>query len=262
LGLWLAATFWAIAWIDKQELIDFPGRTERSIARLIWSASPALDHSRDAERALKFSWLRVTGDISNKDRKGAARFIAILKKESVVLDKYLKLHGKLLPEDIQLRFAVQLLTYLNRVELFGSTSNPALDATLKEFDKRIESTHPTLQENWYREMMIRAKLQSNDSLYSHYRQNLLHEYEDGADDISAEFIRGVINFYDGVLSCAVQENQEAAPLLNMAAKNLSGFPRYTLNFLKGDLNVILLGKGIKGGGDCNELIRKIIQLGK
>jgi len=261
LALWLVGMFWAVTWIDKQASIDFPDKNELNIARLFWSISPAIDKDHDADRALKLSWLQASTDINRKEKKEISKIIDVLTKEFSFTANYFERHGQTLPPDVQSRAAVQLLIYLNRLEIFQNHSNPALESKLLEFGKNVNSASPSTQENWQREMMIRARIKGNQSAYQEYRENLLRTLVNHADDIPKNFVEGVINFYDGVLLCVIKKNQEAVPFLDLAARNFSAYPRYTTNFLNGDLNVLLLGKGMEAGSNCNEAISKVISLG-
>ncbi|MFN7882049.1 MAG: hypothetical protein ACK5PF_03410 [bacterium] len=261
LSLWLAGTFWAVTWVDKQALIDFPGRAELNFARFFWSTSPAIDRTHDADRALKFSWLRASTEINRKEKKEISKIIDVLAEEFSFTAKYFERHGRTLSPDIKSRAAVQLLTYLNRLEMFQSFANPVLESKLMEFGGNVKSASPSTQENWQREMMIRSRLKGDQSAYQDRRDVLLRTLVSHANDIPKSFLEGIFHFYDGVLLCVVKKNQEAAPFLDLAAKKLSGYPRYTTNFLNGDLNVLLLGKGMEAGSDCNESISKVISSG-
>lgn len=261
LSLWLAGVFWTITWIDKQEFIDFPGKTELSIARFLWSTSPSIDRVEDADRALKFSWLRASTEINRKEKKDILKITDVLLEESVFIERFFQRHGQKLTSDIQARVVIQLLTYLNRVEMYQSFANPALESKLINFGGNGELASPSTQEIWHREMMIRSRIKRDQSAYESHREGLLRTITSHVNEIPKPFIEGIVNFYDGVLLCIVRRNQEAAPFLDLAARNFSRYPRYTTNFLNGDLNVLLLGKGMEAGSDCNDLITKVIMSG-
>lgn len=258
LGLWLAGAFWAVTWVDKQAVIDFPGKAEFTLARFFWATSPAIDQTHDADRALKFSWLRASTDINRKEKKEISKIIDVLAEEFSFTAQYFERNGRMLPPDINSRAAVQLLTYLNRLEMFQSYANPALESKLMEFGVNVKSALPSTQENWQREMMIRSRIKGDQSAYQDHREVLLRTLLSHANDIPKSFLEGIVYFYDGVLLCVIKKNKEAAPFLDLAAQHLSSYPRYTTNFLNGDLNVLLLGKGMEAGSDCNESISRVI----
>jgi hypothetical protein len=261
LSLWLAGAFWAITWIDKHDFIDFPDKTELSFARFLWSTSPSIDRAQDADRALKFSWLRASTEINRKEKKELLKITDLLFDESVFLERYFRRHGQKLTSDIQARVLIQLLTYLNRVEMYQPFANTALESMFMIFGGNDGLLSPSSRENWYREMMIRSRIKGDQSAYESYREGLLRTFASHPNEIPKPFIEGVVNFYDGVLLCIVKKNQEAAPFLDLAAKKFAGYPRYTTNFFNGDLNVLLLGKGMEAGSDCNDLIIKVIMSG-
>jgi hypothetical protein len=97
--------------------------------------------------------------------------------------------------------------------------------------------------------------------YQDHRDVLLRTLVSHANDIPKSFLEGIFLLYDRVMLCVVMKNQEAALFLDLAAKKLSGYPRYTTNFLNVDLNILLLGKGMEVGSDCNESISKVISSG-
>lgn len=205
LGLWLAGTFWAVTWVDKQALIDFPGKAELNVARLLWSTSPAIDQTHDADRALKFSWLRASTEINRKEKKEISKIIDVLAEEFLFTAKYFERHRPMLPPDIKSRAAVQLLTYLNRLEMFQSYANPALESKLMEFGGNVKSASPSTRENWQREMMIRSRIKGDQSAYQGHREVLLRTLASHANDIPKPFLEGVVNFYDGVLLCVIKK---------------------------------------------------------
>lgn len=261
LVLWLAGSYWAANWIDNKDFEDFPGENELAVARFLWMSSPTVDRENDANRALKFSWLRASTEIYRKEKKEMPKIIGVLSEEFSFVAKYLESNSQSLSSGVTMAAAIQLLTYLNRINLFQKYSDPALDAKLTEFGQRINSSDPTNQENWYREMMIRGKLKGDASIYKENRKNLVLILSQHGGDIPNAFIEGVIDFYDGTLLCAVRKPGEALPYLESAAIKLAAYPKYTTNLFNMDLNVLLLGKGMEAGPDCKESITKVIASG-
>lgn len=194
LGLWLAGALWAVTWIDKQALIDFPNKAELNVARLFWSTSPAIDQTHDADRALKFSWLRVSTEINRKERKQISNIIDVLAEEFLFTAKYFERHGSTMSPDINFRVAVLLLTYLNRLEMFQSYANPALESRLMEFSSNVEYASPSTQENWQREMMIRSRMKGDQSAYQGHREVLLRILASHANNTPKPFLEGIVNF--------------------------------------------------------------------
>jgi len=263
--IWLLGIIWANNWIDKREFIDFPGKIELSVAGFLWTYSPAISHEVDTERALKLSWLRVTTKVFSlfgKEKAEINQLLNILEKESKFVAKHIKSNHQFISSELNLAAFNQLLIYLNRVNLFQHYFDPILEKKLPEIEQRIGSESLVNQVIWYREMMIRARLRENDYLYKKYRENLFNAWNQHDGDIPNSFIEGIFNFYDGVLLCVMKRNHEAKPYLESAANNFSKFPRYTTNFLRMDLNVLLMGKGKMAGPVCDELITTIILTGE
>lgn len=261
LVLWLAGSYWAANWIDKISFNDFPEKKELASARFLWALSPAVNRADDAIRALKFSWLRASTEINRKEKKEISKITRILREEFLFVAKYLESNYQNLSLEVKSAAAVQLLTYINRVNLFQNYFDPALDAKLMVFGKGINLASPIAQENWYREMMIRGQLKGDTGLYVENKKNLLLVLNQHGEGVPSSFIEGAIDFYDGTLLCVMKKPHEALPYLESAAKKLASHPKYTTNLFNKDLNVLLLGKGMEVGLGCNELITKVISTG-
>ncbi len=257
----LAGALWAARWIDKTAIEDFPGKYQLSVARVLWSLTPAIDREVDANRAIKLSWLKASGDINRKEKKEINNILRVLTEEFSFLSEYLLAHARSLSASTQARATVQLLTYLNRVELYDNYPSQALEAKIREFASSISLLDPSIQENWLRETMIRAHLKGNLQLYQANRSQLSKLLNDHGADIPNDFRKGVISFYDGVLSCIGKQQDLAVVPLDDAAKKLAHFPQYTTAFLIQDLNILLIGKGMEAGPGCNQALTDVILSG-
>jgi len=263
--LWLGGSFWAVNWVDKRVFDDLPGKIELAAARFLWTISPGINRKNDAKRALKLSWLQVSTEVhrtelDRKEEKKVQKIIGVLEKEFLFVAKYIELNHQSISSDLNSAAFIQLLTYLNRVNLFQYYFDPVLEEKLTEFGQRIDSENLTNQENWYREMMIRAHLNKDIDLYERNRNYLLSIWNNRRD-IPSSFLEGVINFYDGVLLCVINKNNEAIPHLESAVKNFVPYPEEVTHFFYTDLNVLLIGKGMESGTDCTKFILNVISTG-
>lgn len=259
--LWLSSSYWAANWIDKRAFDDFPEKNELAVARLLWRSSPAVNRTSDANRALKFSWLRASIEINRKEKKEMPKIIGVLSEEFSFVAKYIEQNNQSLSSEIKAAAAIQLLTYLNRINLFQNYFDPALDAKLTEISQMTGLLNPTNQENWYREMMIRGQLNGEANIYRENRSNLLHVLTRHGGDSPSIFIEGAIDFYDGILLCVTKNPSEALPYLESAERKLANYPKYTTSLFNKDLNVLLLGKGMEAGPSCDSSISKVISSG-
>jgi hypothetical protein len=256
--LWLTGVMWSTSWVDKLSAGDFPGRYQLTAARLFWSMSPAIDRDADANRAFKLSWLKASTDINRKEKKEIIKIVAVLTSEFSFVGDYLKLHSKSMSKEMQTKAATQLLTYLNRVELYQNYSNEALESKIREFGSGIHIATPATQENWYREVMIRSHMKGDYDLFQENRRQLMKLLNEHGQDLPVDFIDGVLFFYDGVLLCIEKKPDAADSPLASAAKKLASNPQLTTNFLQQDLNVLLLGKGMESGAGCNQSLTNVI----
>lgn len=263
LGLWLAGTFWAVTWVDKQALIDFPGKSELNVARLFWSTSPAIDQTQDADRALKFSWLRASTEINRKEKKEISKIVDVLAEEFLFTAKYFERHGQALPPKLRIKFATQLLTYLNRVNLYQKYFHENVENIFRDLSGSgvVGDADDSEKENWYREMMIRSHLRQDGDSYKAYKEKLDALLKKEATSVSSAYVDGVIAFYDGVLSCISKDTSAAVIPLDVARANLATYPKITTEFFYGDLNVLLVGKGMEGSPRCNDLLGKVLLSG-
>jgi hypothetical protein len=251
---------WSVSWIDAASTYDFPGKYQLSAARLFWSITPAIDKNADAARALKFSWLKVSTEINRKEKKKISNVVGVLGSEFYFVEQLIS-NNKITSKEINLRAAAQLLTYLNRFELYQAYTNAALEEKLKEFSSEISTADPATQENWYREVMIRSYLKGNIDAYKASKGELVNLFEKHGQDLPTGFKEGVLSFYEGVLLCVAKKSADASLPLARASKNLSQHPQLTTNFLQQDLNVLLLGRGMESGTGCNDYLTNVILSG-
>lgn len=252
---------WSISWIDGVSVSDFPGRYKLATARLIWSITPAIDKNADASRALKLSWLKASTEINRKEKKQIQNIVAVLVSEFYFIDEYIKSNHRITSIEIQSRALAQLLTYLNRVELYQNYSNVTLEEKLKEFSSGISNASLATQEDWHREMMIRSYLKGDREAYIRNRGELASLLDKHGQDLPASFKEGVLSYYDGVLLCIANKSAEASVPLAKSAKNFSSHPQLTTIFLQQDLNVLLLGRGMESGAGCNDYLTNVISSG-
>jgi len=260
--LWLFGSYWATSWIDKKSFDDFPGKNELAIARILWVLSPVVNRTDDANRVLKFSWLSVSSVIYSKEKKDNQKIIDVLSKEFKFISEYILLNNKSISSEVKDSTFIQLVTYLNRINLFQKYFDPLLEVKLIEFDQRIGSLSPVRQEDWYREMMIHGQLKGDSSIYQKYRNKYVQILHREGVGIPKVFIEGVIDFYDGILLCANNQSREALPYLKSAEVKLAKYPDYTMRFFSIDLNVLLIGRGKMSGADCDNSISKVISAGE
>ena len=258
---WFLGAIWSISWVDSVSASEFPGRYQLSAARLFWSITPAIDKNADADRALKLSWLKASTEINRKERKQISTIVAALSSEFYFIEQNVISNNKITSKEIKLKAAAQLLTYLNRVELYQNYANTELEEKLKEFSSEISSADLATQENWYREVMIRSYLKGNMDAYKTSRGELVNLFERHGQDLPVGFKDGVLSFYDGVLLCVAKKSADASIPLARASKNFSNHPQLTTNFLQQDLNVLLLGRGMESGTGCNDYLTNVISSG-
>jgi hypothetical protein len=255
--LWLAGVFWSASWIDGKTQDVFPKGHELSIARWFWSLTPAINRGPDADRALKLSWLAIMAEINQKT-KTEINVANTLDSESQFISSYLRSNWKSISVDLQSRAIVQLLTYLNRIELYRKLSRPDFDEQLQNIGDKISSAPPSVQEDWYREMMIRAYMKGDSYAFQEDRKKLVKILEAYAQEIPQDLRDGSINYYEGVLACISKNPQNAIAPLSKAIKLMATNQQMALNFFRGDFNIILIGKGMDGGDKCKELLEKLI----
>jgi hypothetical protein len=263
LVLWAAGAYWATNWIDKRNFDDFPGRVELAAARLLWSWSPAIHRDKDAERALKFSWLRAKTEIY-QEKVSIPRITNTLNEESAFLGAYLAAHKKSISIETLYSVMIQTLTYLNRRSVFVTLSDSDVNSIVQReaiVGQHISSFSLEMQENWYREMMILGKLHGKDALYEENRNALLRTVNQYGN-LPSTFIEGAMDFYDGVLLCAIGKTEEALPYIEAATKQLAKTPKYATHLWSADLNAALIGKGIAAGAKCEESINKMVLSGE
>ena len=259
--IWLAGCYWAINWIDKKTFSSFPGRHELALTRFFWEISPAINHEKDADRALKFSWLHASTEIYQNENKEISKITDILEKESLFVSRYIASNQGLISAKMKIISEIQLLTYLNRINLFINYFDQNIDIKMTGLDLKIQLLDPSIQENWYREMMIHGKLSGNINLYEANRGKLF-SLLNRQQDIPNIFVEGMMNFYDGVLFCIAKQRDEALPYIKLAKNKLARYPEYAAILYSSDLNVILIGKGMKSDPSCKEAITDVISLGE
>ncbi|MEF9387618.1 hypothetical protein V4890_18605 [Ralstonia solanacearum species complex bacterium KE056] len=259
--IYITCAIWSIFWIDSKSTSDLPGRCSLAVARLFWSITPAIDQNKDADRALKLSWLSASTDINRKEKKTISKIVETLSTEFSFVADYTKSNNQALSEEMRTRAATLLLTYLNRVELYQTHPNEPLEKKLEEFASGIARTTPETQENWYRETMIRSYLKGEYDLYTKNREALSEVFRRYGQNIPADFKEGALSFYDGVLLCIRKKSEDASAPLQIANKNFSKHPRLAINFFLQDLNVLLLGRGMESGKDCNDHLTSVIYSG-
>ena len=255
--LWLAGVFWSTSWIDGKTKDVFPEEDQLSIARWFWSSVPAIDRDIDADRALKLSWLAIMAEINHK-KKTEINILNTLDSESQFVAGYLKSNWKTISVDMQSRAIVQLLTYLNRIELYRKYSRPDFEEQLKNVSEKISSAPPSVQEDWYREMMIRAYLKGDLYVFQENREKLLKILEDYAQEIPQDLRDGSIYYYEGVLACISKNPKDAIAPLNKAVKLMATNQQMASKFFHGDFNIILIGKGMEETDRCKEILEKLI----
>ncbi|MDR2875245.1 MAG: hypothetical protein LBV44_04890 [Methylobacillus sp.] len=265
LVLWLAGVIWAIHWIDGKKRYENTGKYELAVTRFLWAWSPAIDREKDAERAMKFSWIRAANEVSRDDKKDIIKILVILKEEALVISAYLAGHHKFLSQETRVKACIQALTYSNRIFLFQGDYEPTFDPKLLKISEVISSLSPHTQEDWHREMMTYWRLRGNESRYTESKNRFSQLLYEGSDKnggrIPAKFAEGVVDFYDGILLCVANKSGEAVPQLESAAKKLGDYPKYTILLWRADFNILLFARGISGGSECSNSITKVISLG-
>lgn len=260
LALWWLGASWSISWIDRQSLDDVPGTVELSAARRLWGLTPATDVLADADRALKFSWIRTAAAIHRKERKTAG-IVRVLTEEFQEIAHYIEAHNESLSPDVRSRAAAQLLTYINRIELFQRYSSPALEWNLAAFASKVSSAPMSIQEDWYREMMIRGHMRGDSTAYRQNLDRLLSTLRSRRADVPHEFLEGVASYYEGVLLCVAMRPLDALVHLVTAARKLSAYPEDTTRLLNRNLNVLLLGKVMDSEPGCRDSLVKVVSSG-
>lgn len=260
LALWWIGVSWSMSWIDRQARDDVPGTVELSTARLLWALTPATDALADADRALKFSWLRTAATIHRKGRKTVG-IVRVLTEEFQAVARYIEVHNESLSPDIRSRAAAQLLTYINRIELFQRYSNPALEWNLAAFASKVSTAPVSIQEDWYREMMIRGHMRGDSTAYRQNLDRLLSILRRSRVDVPHEFLEGVASYYEGVLLCVAMRPLDALSYLGIAARKLSAYPEDTTRLLNRNLNVLLLGKVMDSEPGCRDSLVKLVSSG-
>lgn len=248
-------------WIDSTSATEFPERYPLAAARLFWSITPSIDKNKDADRALKLSWLRASTDINRKEKKNISKIVDVLVSEFSFVANYTKPNSRAISEEMRTRVATLLLTYLNRVELYQNYSNESLEKKLEEFASEIARATPETQENWYREAMIRSYLKGEYDVYIKNRESLADVLRKHGPNLPIDFREGVLSFYDGVLLCIKNKSDDAIAPLQNASKNFSNHHQLATNFLQQDLNILLLGRGMESGRDCNDQLTSVIYSG-
>lgn len=258
--VYLGGWYWSVRLTDQLTENDYPSAEQVSVARLLWKATPALSMELDAERVLKLSGHHATAQIYKNQVKDPKQVIRLLDGEFTAISSYLRSHGADLPDELQARFVVQLLMYLNRLQLYLPYSADSLESALARFAPKIGTADIDLQEDWYRERMIRAKLESREASYADHRSNLWALYDTHAADlpVSRDFVDGIKLFYDGLLSCVSKETSPAVEKLAVAATKFAQNREYATLFLNRALIVLMLGRGMDSGPRCREAIRNVI----
>jgi hypothetical protein len=187
--------------------------------------------------------------------------INIFRDEFIFVKNSFEKNRGLITLENRVGVAVQLLTYLNRVEVLQPHEDHDFDLKLTNFENAVGNTSISMQEEWYREMMIHAHMKKN-ARYSYYREKLISLYNTRESGLPKYFIGGIISYYDGVLLCLAGQPKNATSHLEFAAINLSKKPKYTTNFLNQNFNVLLLGSGMKSGMECRQLLSKVISSGE
>ncbi|MDR2875243.1 MAG: hypothetical protein LBV44_04880 [Methylobacillus sp.] len=264
LVLWLVGVVWATHWIDGKSTFAHAGRYELATARFLWAWSPAIDREKDAERAMKFSWIRASSETWNK-KNTEREVLGILQNESGIITAYLMRHSSL-SQETKMKAFIQVLTYYNRVNLFQRYFDPALDSALSERSKEISLLSSDTQEDWCREMMIYWRLKGDESRYIESRSMFLKllyaSRNERAGGIPIGYAEGIIGFLDGTLLCVVNKPTEALQHLESAAIKLKDYPEYTAALWEITLNILLLEKGMTTGQDCKKSISKLISSGE
>ncbi|QCX50394.1 hypothetical protein [Ralstonia pseudosolanacearum] len=109
--------------------------------------------------------------------------------------------------------------------------------------------------------MIRSYLKGEYDLYTKNRESLSEVFHRYGQNIPSDFKEGALSFYDGVLLCIRKKSEDASAPLQSASKNFSKHPQLAVNFLLQDLNVLLLGRGMESGKDCNDHLTSVIYSG-
>ena len=185
----------------------------------------------------------------------------VLAAELLFVSDYLESYGKSILPETQARAVIQLLTYLNRFELYQNYPNPALESKIHEFSSGISVATPGTQENWYRETMIRSYLKGNNDLFQENRSQLLRVLNEHGQELTEDFKDGVMSFYDGVLACIQKNPQMAKGSLEIATKKLASYPRLATDFFGGDLNILLIGKGMEDPNGCRQMLNDLLVTG-
>ncbi|MDR2875246.1 MAG: hypothetical protein LBV44_04895, partial [Methylobacillus sp.] len=97
LVIWLVGVVWATHWIDGKSTFAHAGRYELATARFLWTWSPVIDREKDAERAMKFSWIRASSEAWDKKNTGH-EVLGILQNEGGIITAYLMRHSSLSQE--------------------------------------------------------------------------------------------------------------------------------------------------------------------
>jgi hypothetical protein len=260
--LWGIGIYWAINWIDQKEFSDLPEKKEMAVARALWRSFP-INNVKDVDRALKFSWLRASTEINRKTKrkKEISEIVSIIDEEAKFIFNYLKSNKKYVSSGKRVISIIQLLTYLNRINLFQNYFESDLDLMLSKVDADINLVEPGDREDWYREMMIRGRLKGNEDVYNKNRALLLETLNKHGGNLPQSFIDGAIDFYDGTLLCITDKAADASSYLKSAATKFAAYPKYTTAFFYADLNVLLIGKGMGMSQACNNALVEVLSAG-
>ena len=253
-----AACVWSASWIDERTLSEQPGRQTLRAARALWSVSPRFNAETDAERALKLSWLTATAEV-NSNRHDFAGMMKVLEREFGFTAAHYAKHLEAMSGTLARRYMTQLLTYLNRVELFRQHPAPALEARFRDFDPEIaQERDRRLRQDWHREMMIRAWLKGDRVGHRASREALILALETGRARVRTGMSEGIVALYDGLLHCIAGEPGPGAERLAAAARSLARYPRRAAQIVRGNLNVLLLARAMQEGKACEGAIKALI----
>lgn len=109
--------------------------------------------------------------------------------------------------------------------------------------------------------MIRSYLKGEYDLYMKNRESLVDVLRRHGSNLPIDFREGALSFYDGVLLCIKNKSDDAIAPLKNASKNFSNYRQLATNFLQQDLNILLLGRGMESGRDCNDQLTSVIYSG-